>query len=91
MNESCASTLLEQGEENCVAISVPIKLDEQFALNSAGCGIIPMEMCDIGDVADCGATKRRALAQFVGLLGIGRDRTNRTSAGRLLVKVGLGV
>jgi hypothetical protein len=61
-------------------------------LNSAGCGIIPMEMCDIGDVADCGATKRRALAQFVGLLGIGRDRTKSDiKAGRLLVKVGLGV
>jgi hypothetical protein len=42
MKESCASTLLEQGEENYVAISVPIKPDE-FALNNAGCGIIPME------------------------------------------------
>ena len=64
--KSCASTLLEQGEENRVAISVPIKLDEQFALNSAAAGIIPMEMCDIGDVADCGATKRRALPNSSG-------------------------
>jgi hypothetical protein len=43
MKESCASTLLEQGEENYVAISVPIKPDE-FALNNAGCGIIRWKM-----------------------------------------------